>query len=120
MPYKDQVICFSGGLTEYIGVLDQAPHKMGENWYRILEPCQMVNRQVGNQSQIGLVAIQGAGDHYKRYVDIRVPRDSIIEIRTLDPQGDLYQAYTKEKDRKKSKIIHAPGLSMPVAPGLIN
>lgn len=110
MPYKDEVIHFTGGVHEYVGQLDQATHKMGKNWYRILNPCLLVNQTAPDGRQrTGLMAIQGQGDFFKRYVDIRIPDDSIIEIRTLDKGGDLYEAWEKEHQRKKSKIIQAPG-----------
>lgn len=105
MPYNGQIIHFSGGINEYIGELDQAPHKMGKNWYRINNPCMIREVQTQQGMQTRLMAIQGVGNFYKRFVDIRVPDDSIVEIRVVDKEGDLVEAYRKESVREKSKII---------------
>jgi hypothetical protein len=101
MPYKDQIIHITGGVNDYIGELDPAKHKLGPNWYRINDPCLVFADEKGMR----LAAIQGTGNFYKRFVDIRIPEDSIIEIRTLDAGGDLMEAYEKERVREKSKLI---------------
>jgi len=107
MAYDDQVIQFSvDKIVTWVGSLDTKPHKMGPGWFRILNPCQVVAKD----NRLGLSAIQGNGDFYKKYVDIRVPDDAVVEIRTLDKGGELHDAYLKEIERKKSTIIKSPGL----------
>lgn len=108
--YKDEIIAFSGGINEWVGELDQAPHKNGKDWYRIKRPCRFITEQLPDGSiRQKLIAIQGPGSFYKRYVDIRVPEDSIIEIMTVDKSGEIYKAYEKESIREPSKIILHPG-----------
>jgi hypothetical protein len=103
--YKEQVIHFKGGINEWMGELDQAPHKMGKNWYRINNPVMI--RYLGD-GRLGLTAIQGPDNMYKKFIDIRVPEDSILEILTVDREGGLYKAYIKESAREKSNIIVSP------------
>lgn len=107
--YKNQIIHFSGGIQDWVGELDQTPHKMGENWYRILNPCMIIKKK-NAQGQLveALVAIQGTGNFYKQYIDIRVPVESILEIRTVDKEGQLYKAYLKESAREPSQLIVPP------------
>lgn len=107
--YKGQIIHFNGGINAYVGELDQANHKNGENWYRIINPCEVRYKAEPNGlTRMGLSAIWGNGDFFKHFIDIKVPDESIIEIRIVDKEGDLYEAYKKEIKRKKSKIIQVP------------
>jgi len=109
--YKDEIILFSGGINDWVGELDQAPHKNGKNWYRIKRPCRLLSIPKPNGDiEQRLIAVQGSGNFYKRYVDIRVPEDSIIEILTLDKSGTVYKGYVRESVREKSKIIVQPGI----------
>ena len=112
MPYKEQVIHFSAGVNDYMGELQfglGAEHPLGKNWYPIKNPCIV---QTNEKGAMRLMAIQGPGNFYKRYIDIRIPEDSIIEIRTVDRGGDLMAAYLKESVREKSLIIQSPGANL--------
>lgn len=110
MPYNDKVILFSGGPIDYVGVLDQRPHKMGKDWYRILNPCErtVIHHQNGGQQEL-LVSIHGPMGRYKQYVDIKIPENMPIEIRVLDDDGDLVEIYKKQVAMKKSDLIVLPG-----------
>ena len=110
--YKDEIIVFSGGINEWVGELDQAPHKNGKNWYRIKRPCRLISERMPDKGiRQKLLALQGHGNFYKRYVDIRIPEESIVEILTLDKSGEIYKAYEKESTREPSKIILHPAMS---------
>jgi hypothetical protein len=41
---------------------------------------------------------------YKKYVDVRIPADMPMEIRTVDKNGQLYKVYKDELERKESEL----------------
>ena len=108
MPYKDQIVRFTGGIHDWIGEIDQAPHKMGKNWYRLKNPVMVAEDAKG----LRMLAVQGANNLFKKYVDIRVPDDCVIEILTVDPSGDVMKAYKQESERKKSDLILPAGAGL--------
>lgn len=115
MPYKDQVVLFDGGIHRYVGQIDQAKHKMGEGWWRILNPCEIAQGQQNGKPVNVLVAFHYPKRNFKRYVDLYIPRDSLIEIRTLDHDGDMYKEYCRVMERQASDLIHLAGVQdMPV------
>lgn len=118
--YKDKIIHFFGSMHQYVGEFDQGVHKNGPGWYRILNPC-VVMQQHDPETKILtniLMSLTGPGDAYKKYVDIRVPDDFVVEIRTVNKKGAMYEFYKGETDRKPrakrqdgSNLIEIPGLS---------
>jgi len=74
---------------------------MGANWYRILDPCQVFQHKNPQTQSMQLVvaSLWGDGEAFKKYVDIRLPDDFAIEIRTVNKQGQLYAVYKKEVER---------------------
>lgn len=109
MPYKNEIIHFSGGMHDYIGELDSTPHPWGEGWIRIKNPCEVVyqkNKQ-GGIDKI-LIRIWGVKKEYRRFVDIYCPPDSLKEIRVVDKEGEIYKVYRKEVDRASLDLIKAP------------
>jgi hypothetical protein len=107
--YNDTIIQVAGGLNDYIGKLDQAPHPMGEGWYRIKEPCMVFTREDPKSRSIQNVIMPLKGrpgdENYRNYVDIRIPDTMPMEIRTLQIDGPMYKIYIQEMNRKKSNII---------------
>ena len=108
--YKGQVIQFFGGVHVYLGEIDQAPHKMGEGWWRILNPCLIFTEKdpVNNRINTVVAALRGPTKAYKQYVDIYMPPSEPIEIRTLDKNGDMYKIYKQESERKDPELIVTP------------
>jgi len=108
--YKGQVVHLFGSINEYVGELDTKPHKNGPGWYRILNPCvvfQQSDPQKGILTNV-LMALTGPGNAYKKYVDIRIPDDFVIEIRTVNKSGNMYEFYKKEIDRVVANRIIIP------------
>lgn len=105
MPYKDQIVLFDGGIHRYIGQIDQAPHKMGKGWWRILNPCELVEGMQNGKKVNVIVAFHYPKANFKRYVDIYIPGDSLIEIRTLDKEGKMYEEYCKVMERQATDLI---------------
>lgn len=108
--YRDEIIHFTGGIYDYLGELDQSEHPMGDNWYRIKKPCHIFQQKNPDDSSITNIvsSINGSGKIYRKFVDVRIPPDSIMEIRILDKSGQLYRLYRKEADRVDSEIIIKP------------
>ena len=115
MPYKEQIILFTGGLNDYIGELDQRTHKMGAGWYRILNPCHHFSREVVKavagkshtvvEMMINRMAGPPGRKEFKNYVDIYIPEGVQLEIKTLDKSGSLYKTYNEQLNKKPGKII---------------
>lgn len=110
MPYKDEVIVFGGGMTAYIGKLDQNPHPMGKGWIRINDPCTF--EQAWDEQQhkyrVSMVRIWGVDNLYRRFVDIYCPPDSLKEIRVTDKKGGMYKKYKEEVNRPSMNLIRPP------------
>lgn len=100
-PYKNQIVQFIGGPHDYIGEIDTAPHKMGPGWWRVLNPCQVFQHKNPQTQSMQLVvaSLWGDGEAFKKYVDIYLPPDFAIEIRTVNKKGQLYKVYIKEVER---------------------
>jgi hypothetical protein len=110
--YNGEIIHFIGGLTEYIGEMDQGQHPMGKGWYRIKNPAWVLTTSDGNDKLHTVVGRLGGPQHaYRKFVDIFIPEQSLIEIRVLEKDSDLYKFYLKEVNRPKSELIHLPGSS---------
>jgi len=107
--YKEQIVHVIGGMNEYVGELDTAPHKNGSNWIRIKNPCKVnyMHDKAGSQA-IRLMSMYNSGTLYKQYVDIRLPDDPALEILTLLKDGDLMKNYLSQVTREKSAIIQMP------------
>ena len=105
--YNDEVVQVMGGMNDYVGVLDQREHPLGKEWMRIKEPCLIFQRENPQTKQLGnvIVYMPGMRKTYRKYVDIRIPADMPMEIRTVDKNGDLYKVYQAEISRKPSRII---------------
>ena len=103
--YKDDIIHFSGGLKGYIGRLDTSEHPNGPSWYRLHDPCL----QIVKDNKVAIARMWGDRKSYRRYIDIKIPEDSIMEILTLDKNGELYKTYQKELKRMPPSRIHIPG-----------
>jgi len=115
--YKGEVVHFIGGLTEFLGELDQTEHPNGVNWYRIKNPCIVFTRNNEQMKRVETVValLSGPQKAYRRFVDIRIPPDSILEIRVLDKNGALYKHYYDEVNRIMPEKIILPeqGIAMP-------
>ena len=116
--YRDEVIHFIGGVHDYLGELDQSEHPMGKHWYRIKKPCLIFRQEdAANKKMTQAVAsLAGPQKAYLKYVDIYVPPESIMEIRTLDKNGKLYEIYKQEAERVAPSLIHMPDSS--ILPGM--
>uniref|UniRef100_A0A6M3III3 Uncharacterized protein n=1 Tax=viral metagenome TaxID=1070528 RepID=A0A6M3III3_9ZZZZ len=115
--YKAEIIHFIGGLTEFVGELDQSEHPNGLNWYRIRNPCIIFTRENKEMKRIDTVValLSGPQKVYRKFVDIRIPEDSILEIRVLDKNGALYEHYSKEVNRIMPEKIILPEHGIAVA-----
>ena len=117
--YKDEVVQFLGGANEYVGQLETlSVESCGGKWYRIHEPClifQQDNPALKRRQNI-LAYMCGAPKNYHNYVDIFIPRDSIIEIRTLDKKGDMFKIYRQEVDRKAPSLVVVPNMGVVAGP----
>lgn len=110
--YPGKIINIIGGVHEYVGELDTLPHPFGPNWYRIREACQVTVGQNEQGQPVRLVScIDGYKNDYRRYVDIRIPEDSIIEVREVNPDGALYKVYKNQLNQVKLDKIVAPDAS---------
>ena len=108
--YNDEVIQIIGGINDYIGKLDQTPHPMGPDWYRLKDPCLIFVRDDPEKKTMNTIVSKLQGppgqNNYRKYVDIRIPDTSHMEIRTVDKKGKLYEVYKTELELKEpSKII---------------
>jgi len=104
--YNGETIQFIGGLNEYIGVLDQTEHPNGQGWYRLKQACHIGFDQQKKATVI--TRLGGPKRVYRDYVDIYIPRDSLMEIRTLDKDGELYKVWNDEMRRPKLDRIVLP------------
>ncbi len=107
--YKDEIVHFRGGINEYIGELLQEDHPSGPGWYRILNPCSVIQVKKGNETGMGIARIWGMDKLYQKHVDIYCPSDSLMEIRVLDKEGSLYKSYQQELERPERSLIVTPG-----------
>jgi len=116
--YKGDIIKFSGGIHEYVGELEQGVHMNGPNWYRIKNPCLIFTTKDPQTHSIqqNIVSLRGVHNTFRKFVDIFVPPESIIEICVADETGDLYKVYHQEIKKEKS-IIELPGNSKVVGIG---
>ena len=116
--YNGEVIHFIGGVHDYLGELDQSEHPMGSDWYRIKNPCITFQQQDPQTQKLNNVVASMAGPNkaYQKFVDIRVPPDSIMEIRVLDKKGDLYKVYKQESERVAPSLIHMPSSGVVAGP----
>lgn len=109
--YNGEIIHFFGGLTAYIGELDQIEHPAGPGWWRIRHPCISESYKDDDDNlQTMVLRIWGDKKRYRKFVDIYCPPDSLMEIRVLDKNGGLYEDYMKELKRPTAKpgLIVAP------------
>jgi hypothetical protein len=132
--YKGQVVHFMGGLHDFVGEIETffqetdlpgmstAPgvHPIGEGWIRINKPCLTSTiKDKGRQlEQIGTMG--GPGHNYQDFVDIYIPPgQSVMEVRVVDPESDMFRAYQRVVSQIKPKHIVLPG-SVPPIPDLPN
>ncbi len=119
MPYNDEIIQISGGMNDFIGKLDQTLHPMGENWYRIKDPCITFMQKNEEKKVLQTVIARMSGPPgaiaFRKFVDIRIPECDPVEIRVVDKKGPLYKYYKEEIDRKEPSNIIVPDLT--VVPG---
>jgi hypothetical protein len=107
--YNGEVIHFSGGINDYIGELDQSEHPMGPNWYRIKNACVTFQHQHPETQRIEqVISYVSNNKSFRKFVDVRVPDDSIVEVKVVDKDGHLYKVYKAEIARMPSTIIHMP------------
>ncbi len=111
MKYKNEIIHFIGGLTPFLGELKQGDHPNGPSWYRIVNPClvRVVQQTKESAPEVEVLTLEGSENNYRKFVDIRIPEDSIMEIRPLDKGGKLYKMYDAAQKRIKKGVIHRVG-----------
>lgn len=111
--YEGEIIQFSGGIREYMGELDQTEHPLGKTWYRLKNPCVLVQRNNPQKNSVEnvIAAIWGHNKAYRKFIDIRVPEESILEIRVLDKNGEFYKVYKQEVERIQQGRIITPDFS---------
>ena len=117
--YKDEVVHFSGGLNDYVGMLEiMSVEAGGGRWCRIHEPCLLFQMKspTTRQLQNVLTYMCGAPKNYHPYVDIFIPRDSIIEVRVLDKKGQMFDVYKREISRKAPNLIVVPDMGIAAGP----
>lgn len=107
--YQNEIVHFIGGMVPYVGKLDQALHPNGPGWWRIIDPCTIaaIQNDIGGAT-INMGRIWGVDKMYRHYVDIYCPRESLMEIRTLDKEGRLYRQYQTELKRPSMNLIISP------------
>ena len=112
--YNDETIQLSGGMNDFIGKLDQAPHPMGDGWYRIYEPCLIFTQDdPKNKRRVQVLAyVPGIEKNFRNFVDVYIPKESCKEIRVLDKAGVLYKIYQKEISRKAPNLILVPEIGI--------
>lgn len=107
--FKDRIVLFSGGIQDYIGEI--VPSNLGDGWWRIKNPCTITN-VVDNRTKQPIKVIQSfhyPQRNFKKFIDIYIPSDSIIEVRTLDKDGAMYKEYKKAIEMVASNLIQMPG-----------
>jgi len=112
--YNDEIIEFSGGINSYIGKLEQSKHPQGPGWYRIIDPCLVIQKEGLETKQIKntIATIWGPQKNFRKFVDIYVPPDSIMEVKVLDKDGELYKFYQTEISRKAPNLIVLPSMGV--------
>jgi len=95
-------------MNEYIGKLDQSKHPLGKGWWRIKNPCSVHMIQDGQTVNRVLSRIWGFAKLYRKFVDIYCPPDSLMEIRVLNKDGEIYKVYNAELNRMSLDRIQAP------------
>ena len=116
--YQDQIIQLSGGLNDYIGKLDPAPHPLGDGWFRILEPCLTFfqdNPKLKQRQNI-VAALPGPQRNFQRFVDVYIPATDPMEIKVLDKEGQIYRIYVQEISRKGANRIIIPDMGIAAGP----
>lgn len=109
-PYAGEIIEFNGGINTYLGELEIGEHPLGPNWYRIKNPCITFRRENKDMKRIESVvaSIWGNQKMFRKFVDIRIPEDSILEVKVLDKDGGLYKIYKDEINRIAPERIILP------------
>lgn len=111
--YKGKVVHIIGGIHDFMGVIENFPelHPNGLGWFRIKNPCLI--KTVEQKNSVGELISKLGGPQcvYENFVDIYIPPgESMIEIRVVDVEGGLYEAYTKQLNQPKIKNIVVPGM----------
>ena len=119
--YKDEIVHFSGGIHDYIGSLETSGKEAGGGqWFRIHEPCLTFTQDnpalKTRKNIIALMSGAPGARNYHNYVDIYIPQDSIIEIRVLDKNGDMFRIYRQEVERKPPNMIIVPQMGVASGP----
>lgn len=115
--YNDDVVQFRGGISEYVGRVTELKER-GKGWYRIKEPCLVFQRDnpAMKRRENVLAYLPGPQKNFKKYVDVYIPPDSIIEVWPLDEAGELYKVYEKEISRKTPDLIIVPNMGVAAGP----
>lgn len=108
--YNGEVVHFIGGAQQYIGKIDQGEHPNGPGWWRIKDPCVTFQEKDQQTQKINNVVFSMAGPNkiYRKFVDVFIPSESIIEIKVLDKNGQLYKVYKEEANRVAPSRIVLP------------
>ena len=107
--YEGQVIWLIGGTTQFLGKLIDHPSDL-DRWFRVAEPCFIAQNQM-KDGQIQILVLKygmPTGD-YEDYVDLYIPPEFDIEIRTLFPDGNIRALYEKQRARERTENIIIPG-----------
>lgn len=111
--YNDEVVQFRGGISEYVGRVKELKER-GKGWYRIKEPCLVFQRDnpAMKRRENVLAYLPGPQQNFKKFIDVYIPPDSIIEVWPLDEAGELYKVYQKEISREAPSLIVVPTMGM--------
>lgn len=107
--YENEVVHFAvPGMTNFIGRIASGPNPRGDGWIRVEHPVIIMEASQAGKQGFMMSTLAGPYQHYRQYVDFFIPPDKAVEIRTLDPEGNLYKMYLKEVNAPKRERIIAP------------
>lgn len=107
--YANEVVHVDWGIRSMIGRIDTSEHPMGENWVRILDPCDVFTAEKDGRYATHLQPVDYPQKNYRKHVDVRIPSDAVLEIRTLDKNGERYKVYKKVMNLPRTNLIQTPG-----------
>jgi len=126
--YKGKIVHVIGGMHDFMGEIDafcsevkddngyssiigDGKHPNGDGWIRIKNPCLV--KTVEQKNAVGelISKLGGPQDVYEAFVDLYIPPgESLVEIRVLNENGGLHEAYMKQIKQPKIENIVVPGM----------
>lgn len=107
--YKGKIVHIMGGIHDFMGEIEDSPN--GDGWIRIKNPCLV--KTIEQKGAVGelISKLGGPQDIYENFVDLYIPPgESLLEIRVLNENGGLHEAYMKQINQPKIERLVVPGM----------